>query len=224
MREFARGREHAQAGYAREPEAEGHRDEGDDAADLLGFDALRSVEAIADGARRECAEAQGKDVGIIATENGWNLYVCGNGGMRPRHAELFASDLDTATLIKYIDRFLMFYIKTGDRLQRTSVWREKMEGGLEYIQDVVINDSLGIAEELEAQMQADIDAYQCEWKTTLSDPERLKRFKHFINSDKVDDNVVFVEERSQIRPATADEKSVIGQDATEFSDQTASPA
>ncbi|WNP27106.1 nitrite reductase large subunit NirB [Moraxella sp. DOX410] len=176
------------------------------------------------GCTRECAEAQGKDVGIIATENGWNLYVCGNGGMRPRHAELFASDLDTATLIKYIDRFLMFYIKTGDRLQRTSVWREKMEGGLEYIQQVVINDSLGIAEELEAQMQADIDAYQCEWKTTLSDPERLKRFKHFINSDKVDDNVVFVEERSQIRPATADEKSVIGQDATEFSDQTASPA
>ena len=176
------------------------------------------------GCTRECAEAQGKDIGIIATENGWNLYVCGNGGMRPRHAELFASDLDKATLIKYIDRFLMFYIKTGDRLQRTSVWREKMEGGLEYIQDVVINDSLGIAEELEAQMQADIDAYQCEWKTTLSDPERLKRFKHFINSDKVDDNVVFVEERSQIRPATADEKSVIGQDATEFSDQTASPA
>ena len=176
------------------------------------------------GCTRECAEAQGKDIGIIATENGWNLYVCGNGGMRPRHAELFASDLDTATLVKYIDRFLMFYIKTGDRLQRTSVWREKMEGGLEYIQQVVINDSLGIAEELEAQMQADIDAYQCEWKTTLSDPERLKRFKHFINSDKVDDNVVFVEERHQIRPATADEKSVIGQDATEFSDQTASPA
>ena len=118
----------------------------------------------------------------------------------------------------------MFYIKTGDRLQRTSVWREKMEGGLEYIQEVVINDSLGIAHELETQMQADIDAYQCEWKTTLSDPERLKRFKHFINSDKVDDNVVFVEERSQIRPATAEEKLVLGQDATEFSDQTASPA
>lgn len=170
------------------------------------------------GCTRECAEAQCKDVGVIATENGWNLYVCGNGGMRPRHAELFASDLDKTTLIKYIDRFLMFYIKTGDRLQRTSVWREKMEGGLAYIQDVVINDSLGIAAELEAQMQADIDAYQCEWKTTLSDPERVKRFKHFINSDQVDDNVVFVQEREQIRPATADEKQVLGYDATKIAD------
>lgn len=176
------------------------------------------------GCTRECAEAQGKDVGIIATENGWNLYVCGNGGMRPRHAELFASDLDKTTLIKYIDRFLMFYIKTGDRLQRTSVWREKMEGGLEYIQDVVIRDSLGIASELETQMQADIDAYQCEWKTTLSDEERFKRFKHFVNSDQVDDNVVFVKERGQIRPATANEKQALSYDAINLPSDTVSPA
>lgn len=158
------------------------------------------------GCTRECAEAQGKDVGVIATENGWNLYVCGNGGMRPRHAELFASDLDKETLIKYIDRFLMFYIKTADKLQRTSVWREKMEGGLEYLQDVVINDKLGIAAELEMQMEANIAAYQCEWKTTVENPEKRKRFKHFINSDQPDTNVVFIKEREQIRPATVEEK------------------
>lgn len=160
------------------------------------------------GCTRECAEAQSKDIGIIATEKGWNLYVCGNGGMRPRHAELFASDLDKTTLVRYIDRLLMFYVKTGDKLQRTSVWREKMEGGLEYIQSVVIDDSLGIGEELEAQMQAVIDAYQCEWKTALSDTEKLKRFRHFINSDQPDDNVVFVSERDQIRPATPAEKGL----------------
>ena len=159
------------------------------------------------GCTRECAEAQGKDVGVIATENGWNLYVCGNGGMRPRHAELFASDLDTETLVRYVDRFLMFYIKTGDKLQRTSVWREKMEGGLEYIQDVVINDSLGIADELEAQMQANVDNYQCEWKSTITNSEKLKRFRHFVNSEKADDNVVFVTERKQIRPATPAERA-----------------
>ena len=101
------------------------------------------------GCTRECAEAQSKDIGVIATENGWNLYVCGNGGMKPRHADLFATDLDDETLIKYIDRVLMFYIKTGDRLQRTSVWMDNMEGGLDYLRDVVINDSLGLAEELE---------------------------------------------------------------------------
>jgi nitrite reductase (NADH) large subunit len=158
------------------------------------------------GCTRECAEAQSKDVGIIATENGWNLYVCGNGGMKPRHAELLASDLDSETLIKYVDRFLMFYVKTADRLQRTSVWRDNMEGGLDYLKEVILNDSLGIAEELESQMQYVVDTFQCEWKTAINDPEILKRFQPFVNSDKADDNIVFVQERGQIRPATPSEK------------------
>jgi len=158
------------------------------------------------GCTRECAEAQSKDVGIIATEKGWNLYVCGNGGMKPRHAELLAGDLDTETMIKYVDRFLMFYIRTADRLQRTSVWRENLEGGLDYLKDVVVNDSLGIGAELERDMQHLVDTYQCEWKTAIEDPETLKRFRHFINSDKTDDNIVFVPERGQIRPASSQEK------------------
>ena len=90
------------------------------------------------GCTRECAEAQGKDIGVIATEKGWNLYICGNGGMKPRHAELFASDLSKADLIKLIDRVLMFYVRTADRLQRTSTWRENLEGGLDYLKDVLI--------------------------------------------------------------------------------------
>lgn len=158
------------------------------------------------GCTRECAEAQSKDVGVIATENGWNLYVCGNGGMKPRHADLFATDLDTDTLIKYIDRFLMFYVRTGDRLQRTSVWMDNLEGGLDYLRDVVINDSLGLAEQLEQEMQIVIDNYACEWKVTIENPEKLKRFRTFINSDQPDDTIVLVEEREQVRPATAEEK------------------
>ena len=160
------------------------------------------------GCTRECAEAQSKDVGVIATEKGWNLYVCGNGGMKPRHADLFASDLDDETLVQYIDRFLMFYIKTADRLQRTSVWMDNLEGGLDYLREVIINDSLGIGAELEQQMQHLVDTYQCEWKTTVEDPEKLKRFRHFVNSDEKDSNVVFVNERGQIRPARAEEKRI----------------
>jgi len=135
------------------------------------------------GCTRECAEAQSKDVGIIATETGWNLYVCGNGGMRPRHADLIAQDLDRETLIKYVDRFLMFYIRTADRLQRTSVWLENLEGGLEYLKEVIIDDKLAIAEELEVEMATNIENYQCEWKTTINNEERLQRFSHFINSE-----------------------------------------
>ncbi|MEB0012933.1 nitrite reductase large subunit NirB [Glaciimonas sp. Gout2] len=159
------------------------------------------------GCTRECAEAQSKDVGIIATEKGWNLYVCGNGGMKPRHAELLASDLDKATLIQTIDRFLMFYVRTADRLQRTSVWRDNLEGGLDYLKEVVLQDKLHIAADLEAEMQAVVDTYECEWKKAVNDPETRKRFRHFVNTDQVDENVVFMEERGQIRPATLVERS-----------------
>ncbi|NML59934.1 nitrite reductase large subunit [Massilia sp. RP-1-19] len=158
------------------------------------------------GCTRECAEAQGKDVGLIATEAGWNLYVCGNGGMKPRHAELIATGLDEETVVRYVDRFLMFYVRTADRLQRTSVWRDNLEGGLEYLQDVVVKDKLNIAAELEADMQHVVDTYACEWKSAVNDPETRKRFRHFVNSDQPDQNVVFMPERGQIRPATVEER------------------
>ncbi|MEY4564050.1 MAG: hypothetical protein RLZZ618_3327 [Pseudomonadota bacterium] len=159
------------------------------------------------GCTRECAEAQGKDVGLIATEKGWNLYVCGNGGMKPRHAELIASDLTKENAIRMIDRFLMFYVRTADRLQRTSTWRDNLEGGLDYLKGVVINDTLGLAAELEAQMQHVVNTYQCEWKTAVNDPATRTRFRSFVNSEKADEHIVFVEERGQIRPARPEERT-----------------
>jgi nitrite reductase (NADH) large subunit len=152
------------------------------------------------GCTRECAEAQSKDIGVIATDKGWNLYVCGNGGMRPRHADLLATDLDQATLISYIDRLLMFYIKTADRLQRTSTWLENLAGGLDYVRQVVIEDKLGLATQLEAQMQALVDAYQCEWRTTLADPQAVARFHPFVNTQASDSSIVMVSEREQPMP------------------------
>ncbi|WP_198246559.1 nitrite reductase large subunit NirB [methane-oxidizing endosymbiont of Gigantopelta aegis] len=171
-----------------------------------GLRAPHKIKMAVSGCTRECAEAQGKDIGVIATEDGWNLYVCGNGGMKPRHADLFATNLDKETLIKYIDRILIFYVRTADRLQRTSVWMENMEGGLDYLKSVVIDDKLGIVNDLENQMQHIIDSYQCEWKTTLEDEENLKLFRPFVNSDQTDDSILFVEERGQIRPANESER------------------
>jgi nitrite reductase (NADH) large subunit len=171
-----------------------------------GLRAPHKLKMAVSGCTRECAEAQGKDVGIIATEKGWNLYVCGNGGMKPRHADLLAKDLNEKELIQYIDRFLMLYIRTGDRLQRTSVWLENLEGGIDYVRKVVCEDSLGIGAELEADMQKFVDSYECEWKKALNDPEILKRFRHFVNSDEPDRNIIFVAERGQIRPARPEER------------------
>jgi nitrite reductase (NADH) large subunit len=181
------------------------------------YKGLRSphkLKSAVSGCTRECAEAQSKDFGVIATENGWNLFVGGNGGMKPRHADLFATDLDDETLIKYIDRFLMFYVRTADRLQRTSVWMGTLEGGLDYLKQVVIEDSLGIAAELEEQMESIVGSYQCEWKTTVEDPEKLKRFRQFVNSKAEDREIIFVEERGQPRPATdAERKQLLAESA-----------
>jgi nitrite reductase (NADH) large subunit len=161
------------------------------------------------GCTRECAEAQSKDVGVIATEQGWNLFVAGNGGMRPRHATLLATDLDDAALVQAIDRFLLFYVRTADRLERTSVWFERLEGGADHLREVIFDDSLGIGAELDEAMACHVATYECEWKATLEQPERLERFRAFVNSDEPDPTVVFVRERGQIRPARADEKALL---------------
>ena len=161
------------------------------------------------GCTRECAEAQGKDIGVIATEKGWNLYVCGNGGMKPRHADLLAADLDKETLIRYLDRFIMFYIRTADKLQRTSVWLENLEGGINYLRSVIIEDKLGVNAELENEMARIRKLVVCEWKETVTQPDKQNRFAHFINSQQRDDNVVFVPEREQHRPATFEERKAI---------------
>jgi nitrite reductase (NADH) large subunit len=175
-----------------------------------GLRAPHKLKSAVSGCTRECAEAQSKDFGIIATEKGWNLYVCGNGGMKPQHAILLAEDIDQETLIKYLDRFLMFYIRTANRLERTATWFNKLEGGIDYLKQVIIHDSLGICAELEAEMQHLVNTYQCEWKATIEDAEKVKRFRHFVNSDKSDPNVIQVEERGQIRPAYEYEKSLVG--------------
>jgi nitrite reductase (NADH) large subunit len=152
------------------------------------------------GCIRECAEARGKDFGLIAVEGGWNLYVCGNGGATPKHAVLFAEKLDDDTAVKYLDRFLMYYIRTAGPLVRTAPWLDKLEGGIDYLRQVIIEDSLGIAEDLENEMKGLIGKYECEWKQAIESPEILKRFKHFVNSDDTDENIEFVPMRGQKMP------------------------
>jgi nitrite reductase (NADH) large subunit len=173
-----------------------------------GLRAPHKLKSAVSGCVRECAEAQGKDFGVIATERGWNLFVGGNGGMRPRHGVLLADDLDDETLVRYIDRFLMYYIRTADRLERTSTWLEHLDGGIDHLRGVVVDDVLGIAAELEAEMERHVASYECEWAATLADPGRLRRFRTFVNDDRPDPSIVMVRERGQHRPAHRDEKPI----------------
>jgi nitrite reductase (NADH) large subunit len=163
-----------------------------------GIRAPHKFKSAVSGCIRECAEAQSKDFGIIATEKGWNLYVCGNGGSKPQHALLLASDVDSDTCIKYIDRFLMFYIRTADPLTRTATWLNKMEGGIDYLRNVVVNDSLHMGETWEADIERLVDTYKCEWKEAIENPEIRKRFSHFVNApEEKDPTIKFVEMRGQ---------------------------
>jgi nitrite reductase (NADH) large subunit len=165
-----------------------------------GLRAPHKIKGAVSGCIRECAEAQSKDFGIIATEKGWNLYVCGNGGSRPQHAKLLVNDVNIETCTRLIDRFLMFYIKTADPLTRTATWLNKMEGGLDYLKEVIVNDSLGIGSQLESEMEELIASYECEWKKVVESPELRARFRHFINSNEQDDTLVFAEVRGQKNP------------------------
>lgn len=163
------------------------------------------------GCARECAEARSKDVGIIATETGWNMYVGGNGGFSPRHAELLASDLLDDALIQAIDRFFMYYIRTADRLQRTAPWCEDLEGGLDGLRSVIFDDSLGICADLDAAMARHVDGYEDEWAATLRDPDKLARFQSFVNAaDTPDPSLAYVATRGQVRPASPSEREDSG--------------
>jgi nitrite reductase (NADH) large subunit len=166
-----------------------------------GIRSPHKIKAGVSGCARECAEARSKDIGVIAAEDGWNLYVCGNGGFRPRHADLLLSGVDRETLIRTIDRFIMFYIRTADRLQRTAGWLESLGGGLDYLRSVIVDDSLGIGGELDAAVARHVERYEDEWTAVLADPGRLRRFVSFVNAPGTPDpSIAFVSERGQPRP------------------------
>jgi nitrite reductase (NADH) large subunit len=175
-----------------------------------GIRAPHKLKSAVSGCMRECAEVQSKDFGVIATERGWNLYVCGNGGAKPRHAELLAVDLDSDACMRLIDRFLMFYIRTADKLTRTSTWLDKMEGGIGHLKEVLVQDSLGLCAELEREMRKLVDSYRCEWAAVVNDPARRARFQHFANSAENDSSLIWVEERKQRRPADWPKQARLG--------------
>ncbi|KAJ5161578.1 hypothetical protein N7492_006970 [Penicillium capsulatum] len=153
------------------------------------------------GCVRECAEAQNKDFGLIATEKGFNIFVGGNGGAKPRHSELLVKDVPPEMVMPIVDRYLIFYIRTADKLQRTARWIENLPGGIEYLKEVIIEDKLGICADMERQMEELVGSYFCEWTETVRDPKRRKTFQQFANTDETVDTVEVIQERSQPRPA-----------------------
>lgn len=175
-----------------------------------GIRSPHKMKSAVSGCTRECAEAQSKDFGMIATENGYNLYVGGNGGTNPVHAQLLATDIDEDTVLRYLDRYIMYYILTADRLERTAVWQQKLPSGkngggpIEHLKEVIIEDSLGICDELDRRMEYLVDTYHDEWAEVVKNPELRAKFKQFVNTDQtIDKNAMHeqIDMRGQLRPA-----------------------
>lgn len=160
------------------------------------------------GCVRECAEAQNKDFGLIATEKGFNIFVGGNGGAKPRHSELLAKDVPPDDVVPILDRYLSFYIRTADKLQRTARWIENLDGGIKYLREVILEDKLGICADLEQQMEDLVGSYFCEWTEVLKSPERRKLFTQFANTDETLDTMEKIDERGQQRPTMWPKESV----------------
>ncbi|KAK0617415.1 hypothetical protein B0T14DRAFT_498432 [Immersiella caudata] len=152
------------------------------------------------GCVRECAEAQNKDFGLIASEKGFNIFVGGNGGAKPRHSELLAKDVAPTEVIPILDRYLMFYIRTADKLQRTARWVESLPGGVAYLRDVILNDKLGINASLEAQMQELVDSYFDEWAEAINTPSIAAKFRQFANTTDTLETMELEVDRGQTRP------------------------
>ena len=153
------------------------------------------------GCVRECAEAQNKDFGLIATDKGFNVFVGGNGGAKPRHSELLAKDVPPDDVVPILDRYLMFYMRTADKLQRTARWIEQLPDGIKYLREVVLEDKLGICAELEKQMAELVGTFFCEWTEVINNPERQKVFQQFGNTKQTQETIEYIEERDQPRPA-----------------------
>lgn len=138
--------------------------------------------------------------GLIATEKGFNIFVAGNGGAKPKHSELLAKDVPPADVVPILDRYLMFYIRTADKLQRTARWLENLPGGLKYLQEVILDDKLGICASLETQMKDLVASYFDEWAEAIKNPDMAAQFKQFHNTPDTVENVETEQDRDQTRP------------------------
>lgn len=101
------------------------------------------VKSAVSGCPRNCAESYVKDIGIVAVEGGWEVYVGGAAGSRVRKGDLLAR-VDTAEEAKRLAiTFLQYYRENGEYLERTYDFVERV--GIEEVRRVVLDPDEGAA-------------------------------------------------------------------------------
>jgi nitrite reductase (NADH) large subunit len=115
------------------------------------------------GCPRNCAESYVKDVGVVAVDGGrWEIYVGGAAGAHVRKGDLLTTVDTPAAVITLVGRFLQYYREKANWLERTYAFVPRI--GIERLRAVVVDDSDGIAADLDAGMQAAVDSYVDPWR------------------------------------------------------------
>lgn len=118
------------------------------------------------GCPRNCAESCTKDIGIVGNDGGWEVFIGGNGGIKPRIADSFCKIKTDEELIEVCSAVMQYYRETGNYLERTSEWVERM--GLEQIQMVILNNEDN-RKELTARIDFALTQVTDPWKKMLND-------------------------------------------------------
>ncbi|OPX08822.1 nitrite reductase large subunit NirB [Mycobacterium sp. AT1] len=114
------------------------------------------------GCPRNCAEALCKDLGVVAVDGGrWEIYVGGAAGAHIRKGDLLATVDDAAEVMVLTGRFLQYYRESANWLERTYAWVPRV--GIEHIRAVVVDDTDGLAAQLDANMSKSVAAYRDPW-------------------------------------------------------------
>ncbi|MBO0790365.1 MAG: NAD(P)/FAD-dependent oxidoreductase [Ktedonobacteraceae bacterium] len=128
-----------------------------------GVEAPHKMKLAASGCPRNCAESTTKDIGVVAIEGGkWEIYIGGGAGSRVRKGDILCTVDTHAEALLYIGRFIQYYREHARYLERTYDFVERMR--VEYLRQILIEDSEGICQRLDEEMQATIDAYVDPWQ------------------------------------------------------------
>ncbi|MCW2802094.1 MAG: nitrite reductase large subunit [Propionibacteriaceae bacterium] len=140
-----------------------------------GIESPAKMKLAVSGCPRNCAESLVKDVGVVAIEGDrWEIYVGGAAGAHIRKGDLLATVDDPETVKTLTGRFMQYYRENANWLERTYAFVPRV--GIEHIRAVIVDDSEGIAEQLDAAMQASVDNYVDPWKER-SDPFTAGQFR-----------------------------------------------
>ena len=145
-----------------------------------GIESPHKMKLATAGCPRNCSEATTKDLGAIAIEGGkWEIYIGGAAGSRVRKGDVLCTVDTHDDVLKYMGRFMQFYRENAKYLERTYGLVERI--GIDKLKRILVDDSEGICQRLDASIQSAVDAYVDPW-LEASEPIHPSQFTSVLNS------------------------------------------